>query len=562
MTFVSYTVACGDGRRLFGDLGMYRLKASILIVLLIAAFTGCILYLSQDVSVLSANVVEAEHYRIQDVLKEKLVNAEISLNAQATAFSADPKFIAELADVREKLLVTTPDELKRNTNNKWNTAVFDHLVAWKETRQSEIKQHDASIGDTMRSQYGSMLAQHPSNYWWGKSPDLALAFAAVPMKDGSISSMLIADGVKGKELKGGKRYDEEIDTLAQVNHAQKAVFGHFAWDGKMYMAVASPVMNQDSLVGTLVIGVELSKDMIGAFARSMPNYVGLMFAYSSPKFGEGQEGAKHINFANLDDNIRRDIENGKFHVNANELKADAQVSYDMLPANTVYVGNTGSGDDVALSRIRWTWNDKEETDVYIISNNSVANQGHDRLQMNILIAALIAAIAGIVLMVLLINSILKNIHAIKKGFVDAVTSGKPVDGQAMALLMGESADDIPQYEIKQIEPAADDVAENWTDMMMDFSDEANAKAEAELDPDEAKRLKEAADVEEAKVIYEEYMRLRKENNINTPMEFDSFLRRLQRNAAKIKETHHCQAVTFQVHVSNGNVLLKPKIVKK
>ncbi|MBQ8036729.1 MAG: hypothetical protein IJ268_07040, partial [Proteobacteria bacterium] len=67
---------------------------------------------------------------------------------------------------------------------------------------------------------------------------------------------------------------------------------------------------------------------------------------------------------------------------------------------------------------------------------------------------------------------------------------------------------------------------------------------------------------EAKPLYEEYMRLRKENNINTPMDFDCFLRRLQRNAEKIKATYHCESVSFQVHVKDGNVLLKPKINKK
>jgi hypothetical protein len=57
-------------------------------------------------------------------------------------------------------------------------------------------------------------------------------------------------------------------------------------------------------------------------------------------------------------------------------------------------------------------------------------------------------------------------------------------------------------------------------------------------------------------------RLRKENNIDTPMDFDCFLRRLQRNAAKIKATYKCDNVTFHVHVSDGNVVLKPKIEKK
>lgn len=99
-------------------------------------------------------------------------------------------------------------------------------------------------------------------------------------------------------------------------------------------------------------------------------------------------------------------------------------------------------------------------------------------------------------------------------------------------------------------------------MMMDFDNDANAQSDKAMTKEEMAKLKEDADIKEATELYEKYMRLRKENNILAPMDFDCFLRRLYRNVDKIKKTYHCDSVHFEVHVSDGNVLLKPKIVKK
>ncbi|MBQ8035423.1 MAG: hypothetical protein IJ268_00355, partial [Proteobacteria bacterium] len=98
---------------------MYRLKAVALIALLIAALTGAVVVLSQDMNVLTPNAIETEHGRVQDVLKEKMIRAEESLIAQANSLSTDPILVRELDSLREKLLTTTPDDL-RNNNNKWN----------------------------------------------------------------------------------------------------------------------------------------------------------------------------------------------------------------------------------------------------------------------------------------------------------------------------------------------------------------------------------------------------------------------------------------------------------
>ncbi len=540
---------------------MYRLKAVLVVALVVAALTGSVFYLSNDAAYLTSNVIEADHARLQDSLKEKLTNAESSIAVQANELSHDPTLVSELVSVREKLQNNSPDDLKKNTNNTWNSPVFDRVLDWKKKRDSEIKQHESQLSNTMQADSGSMLTQKPQLYWWNRSPELVLAFASVPMKDGSISSTLIAQGAEGKQLQAGKRYDNDIAILATVNQSQTQMFGHFVWDKKMYLAVVSPVLDNNTIVGSVVVGMELSKDFISTFSKAMPSYVDLLFFYSNPKPGDVSKDASQRIIYAANDNTKKTIESGQFHVNTNKLAPNAAtINYDNLQPNIVYTGTSGETQNYAVSRLRWTWDNTQETDVYVVSNSNAANQSVDKFKSNILIAGIIALIAGIVLIFLVINAILSKMARIRKAFSDAINSGDPIDQNALAFLLDENPENLAQFTIKQID--SNDDTEGWDNLMMDFADEANAKADEALAPEEKASLSQTADVEEAKSIYEEYMRLRKENNINTPMDFDCFLRRLQRNAAKIKAQYHCQNVTFQVHVSNGNVLLKPKISKK
>ena len=539
---------------------MYRLKAALIVALLISALTGSVLYLSQSTSVLSGDIVESEHTRFEDVLREKLLSAEESLSLQANALSSHDKLVQELGDIHDRLLTMTPDQLKQNSNN-WNKSIFDTLLNWKKNRQSEINQHGSTLSDTLRADTGSMSLQAPIINWWKKVPDLTLAFAAVPLNDGNLASILVAQGFEGKQLSAGKSYEKSIQSLDQVNKHPEAQFGHFPWDRKMYLAVIAPVMRNGSYIGTVVVGYELSREMLTTIAQSMPNYVDLNLVYSSPKFGSQNAAAtpQRVFFSTTDENI---LKTRKFQINTSHAgESSTTQTFDNLSLNTVYTANTGEQDEIALSRIKWTWDETQETDVFIMSNHNVTNARQVAFQSNVIIAGIIALLAGIILFTLLIGSIFKKLSGVKDAVAKAITSGDPIDSKAMAFLMAEDADALDAYIIKPLESPTDNREEDWSEMM-DFSDEANTKADAALAPEDEAKLKESADIEEAKTIYEEYMRLRKENNITTPMDFDSFLRRLQRNAAKIKAQHHCDNVTFQVHVSDGNVLLKPKIVKK
>ena len=546
----------------FGRFYMYRIKGVALIVILIAALTGTAYCITQQGPDVSTSNVDNEHGRMHDVLREKLSSAEFSISALSNELASDTKLIQELASVREKLLTATPDELKKNTNNKWNIDVFNELIAWKDKKDTTIKSRSSAD----KAPVGSMNTVLPAQSWWGKAPDLVLAFASVPMKDGSIASMHIAEGLKGKELNAGKRYDESYPILANTTQTNQPQFGHFVWKDSMYMASVTPVFSGEQQVGTVVVGYELSKDSLSNFLKAMPQSVNLGFVYASPKLGDQADPAtaKRMIYSTLDTNfnasdMRQALNNAKFHSNSPNNANASAVTYDQIPANVVYSGNFDN-KALALSRVRWVWNESEETDIYVVSdlkgNESSSNKG-----IFISIAGFIAIVIGCILIVLLLNPIIKNARRTKRAVADAITSGEPVDADVMAMLLGGSTDDFPQYTIKQVDVPDEDKSESWTNMMMDFDDDANKKDDAALLSEEKAQLKANADVEEAKPLYEEYMRLRKENNINEPMDFDCFLRRLQRNAEKIKAAHHCSEVHFQVHVADGKVVLKPKIVK-
>ena len=64
-----------------------------------------------------------------------------------------------------------------------------------------------------------------------------------------------------------------------------------------------------------------------------------------------------------------------------------------------------------------------------------------------------------------------------------------------------------------------------------------------------------------KALYDNYMAKRHETGNDTPMEYDQFLRRMNRNIEKLKQAHPNTEITFNVTVLNGKAVLTPAIKK-
>lgn len=530
---------------------MNNLKAILATLCVVFALTGSAAYMASDISSLPDSDLESESARVQDIMRDKLGNAELSLKQQADALTKDDAFVTELANVRSRLLSMTPAELKQQTRNRWNMPVFDRLLNWKEARDSEITQQKATLPERMKAENGSMSEQLSLMNWWGKGPDLVLAFASVPMKDGKDSATLVAYAQKGKELQNGKRYDEDIRALRIVQASHQPVFDHFAWDGKMYMAAVHPVTAGEEWIGSVVVGMAVSRDGFAALDRVLPDYADLSIVYAKPRFGK--DGQRVI----YSDDVKSYLEFERFTPNGSRNNGDA-VLYDKIQPNTVYV----SDKNHAVVRVPWVWNADEETDLYIVADLEQAAKPGAELRRNICIAGLLAAVLGIILALLLVNRTQRNMRKIRKGIGEAIASGNPIAGDVLSAMTGENADDLGEFTLQRVETQNEDTPQDWNNLMMDFDDDANKAADRAVSKEEMDALKSQSDIDEATALYEEYMKVRKENHIDTPMDFDCFLRRLKRNIEMIKSTYHCEEVHFEVRVDNGKVNLKPLISKK
>ena len=527
---------------------MLRLKAIILVAIFTALLTGSAIYLANDAAVMTSGTIETEHDHLRGIVSDRLADAESGLLRQADRVASDAELVSELEAVREKLLTTTPDDLRRTAGSTWNSGVFNRLIFISEKMSSDIRQHGSGLGNLLRAPRGDMHTQRTDEVWWGDAPGLLLAFASVPMKDGSVWATLIAQGLRGKELQGGKHYEKEIPVLAEVAQNGEARVAHFAWNGKMHVAAVVPVVRDGKTLGTVVIGHELSRNMANRLAEGLPRSIELMVAYAAPGFG--RDVRVHAEFAATHER-EEELENAAFRASS-----DAQgqgVPYRAVEPSSVYTAALADGRDIAISRVRWFWTEAEETDVYVISDTRAARGVLQRFQSHMLLAAIVLFALACVICILFMRYMDRDRRRIRLAFAESMASGEPVDPEALALLLGERPESLAPYVLRRAND--DDGDGGWDSLMDDATDDAQNGADASENGADANPSETAA-------LYEEYMRLRRENHIDAPMSYEEFLRKLETSTNRIIEKYHCEKVSFLVHVSNGNVVLKPKIVRK
>ena len=554
---------------------MLRLKAIILIAIFTALLTGCAIYLAHDASVMTPNTLEVEHFNLQGIVSNKLAQAETSLLRQADRVATDAKLVQELGVVREKLLTTAPEELRKTMSKAWNGGVFSALLVLAQQMASDLREHGARMGDLVRAESGDMHTLIPDDAWWGAppspgirlthhddAPGLLLAFASVPMKDGTVSQMLIAQGLQGKELLGGKGFEQSIPVLGEVasDSNPKPRIAHFPWDGKMYVAAVAPVVQDGKVIGTVVIGNELSRDLALRLGFDLPEGVGLTVAYAAPGFGE-KPADVHAEFSELppNDPYLDALLGAEFHAvdSAGGHAQSNAVRYHAIDPRSVYIATLrtadGDTDEVAMSRVRWFWSRTEETDILITTPTHEGVRVVAALKRNMIIAAIALFALACLIALLFIRYMQRDRRRIRMAFAESMASGDPVDPEALALLLGERPESLAPYVLRRADD--DDGDGGWDSLMDDATDDAQNGADASENGADANPSETAA-------LYEEYMRLRRENHIDAPMTYEEFLRKLETSTNRIIEKYHCEKVSFLVHVNNGNVVLKPKIVRK
>ncbi|MCL2326008.1 MAG: hypothetical protein FWC40_05880 [Proteobacteria bacterium] len=538
-----------------------KIKALSFVTCLVLAFAGVVLGLSYNATPTSSQSQLNRFVLFRAVLDDRLIHAESSLLVKSQMLAENPSLAQELADVRSKLMVTTSDALKQQTNNSWNMRVFNLMIDWRKKVSASIKQGDAKRSEQLQAPNGHALSIAPMSDWWGRAPDLLLAFASVPLKNGEISSVLIAYAEEGRQLRAGKRFDEDIPALREVENSPNGLFGLFAWDGKMFVAVTRQVMQDDTRIGTIVVGMELSRDMVEQMATALPGHVRLIQYYAQTKPNANSPSARHRYYANAyTDAEREQIVKGTYARHDAPPDTDASLAFtDIAPGETFW--GTVDGRKIAFARMRWAWDPEQETGFYIINEIREASQAMDQFRRNVLIAAGIFLIIALLGAFLLVNATVRGLTQLKYALLEAINTGHPIDFRAFAVVPGIGNANLGQYTITPCKASMDEEnVESWTDLMMDFEVPPES---AEICQTKANGETQAShyDESEAKTLYKTYMEARAANGITAPMDYVTFLNRLDQNAEKIRSTYKCQQVTFLVHVSDGKVVLKPKIKK-
>ena len=536
---------------------MHRIKALALVSLLIICFTTAVIILSHQASPrISADNIARLQTRYQTSMTEKLVNAETSLLKQGELITTDEKLIQELADVRGKLLTTTADDLKARTNNKWNEGIFNALLAWRNKQSAFVNTELSQRNEAGRLQEATAQDMFPPILWWKRAPDLALAFAVTPLADGSLASTLTAYGVEGKILRAGRSYDRDYKILQNVQESKQPALGLFTWDNKMYIAVSQPILQDSELIGQVVLGMELSRETLELFSPVLAPHMNLRMYYT-------RKADKNSVFVPADqDRIIQSLKNDKFISAATYDSGNAErIDLSNVVNNKIYI-NENDDNILAFSRFNWMWDDTWEAGFYLVSDLNHASETWDGFRQKVILVGFLMLLFGLMGAFAFTSAYQKRLNELKLALLEAISSGNPLDAEAFSCLPGIEGANLGRYIIKPIdEGKANDASIDLKMLLMDI-DEDNDEGVTEAEKAAAAEAAKNAPIDpEMKALYDNYMAKRHETGNDTPMEYDQFLRRMNRNIEKLKQAHPNTEITFNVTVLNGKAVLTPAIKK-
>lgn len=525
---------------------MLKLRISALIVILLAALLGGVFFFSYQITTNSPELSRNHHDSINRSLLDQRSLASLSLNEQAEQLAGDATLQNLIKDVRNKLSVTPLSELKAITQNEWNTPVFKYLLAWLQRREAYLAAGAKNTTSSIPS-----LAD-----WWGRAPDLLLAFSMTPLNDGSIAPILVAHAKEGMALQGGQRYDFPL--LSGLSNTHQPALGLLPWSKSIYLALAYPVYSEGVLVGSIVLGKELNADFVESFSRNLPANDKLLLYYNPNK---GDAAIRYYS-PKLTENDRLELTSAKFLSAASKSTDETTIS--ALAPNTVY-NSTLSQGSFSISKSTWLKDDNQDFGFYLVANDSLNENPTKALRTKSLILACLLAILGLIISYLLIQRSQRSIKELSLALWESMNSDKAIDYDALKkhadikslvlvveqLILKTTRDDSQSPD-----------GESWNELMVNLEDESNELSgeftRAQLPQFQTQAA--APEDEALRPLYNEFIKKRLENNQNDDMDFDKFVRRVKRNKKQIQDSYHCKEVGFDIVVSQGKVVLKPKIL--
>jgi len=539
---------------------MNKFKTLVIVALLMIGFTGAVLVLSHSAAPrISPEMVKNTQTAISETLNEKVLNAEAGLKAMGDILATDEKLVSELAEVREKLKTTSAADLKKQSTNKWNEAVFNRLIAWRDQQAANLnKGFRAGSDDNARS---TATDRNPLASWWNRKPDLLLAFANVPTTDGTVST-LVAFGDNGKQLRAGGSYEHEIAVLREVQESNKSAVSLFLWDNKMYLAVTSPIQKDGEQIGQSVLGMELTRGMADNFIKSMPPHMNLVLYHMAR--GESKNDFHYFS-SMADDSIRTLRDTPVVRYSDVNNPAAAKTKLEEVNNNDTYLGDVNN-HMMSFARMRWIWDEKQEAGFYIVSDQDMAGSAWSNFRQQVIISGAIFLILGLLAAFLLLRRQNRRLEELKVAILEGLNSGNPVDTKPFSCLPGIEHAELGNFIIKSIdEDEGADANIDLSNLLMDIDEEDDAPAETSKSADDAQKPEAEKSAEPEKIdpamkaLYDDYMAKRKQTGNNAEMPYDQFLRRINRNIEKIHETHPNAEIVFNATIQNGKAVLSPSL---
>jgi hypothetical protein len=547
-----------------------KLSAAITTILLVVT-SAAYLYLSSSIERdLMLNQLDTISSSSRALLSNKR-QAEASLRFQAEALSHAPAVLHSFqtlyraaAQNPKEILALLPDAEARK--NLW-----DALDQWKRSRARQP-------APLSRSQLSALQTRARPEDWFQTEPDLLLGFLAIKSPTSSSILQTLIAYISLKQNFIVNQTNDTLNPLLEVvaKHKQ-TTFGIVSWPkgDKNYVAAASPVLDADGVfLGTLIIGYQLSNDLTHKLAAGLPDHQLLMLQHgliytSHTDEKDALTTAKLQAISALGDGKARSV----------EVDGPADISLDAVASDRIYRVSLNS-DPHLFTRIDWFSSAELATPDQPNAHLLVLNPLPDallplrRVRTSLPLAALFTLIGLLVAALLLFKRFIKPFQGIEAGIREVLqgnkdfkfetSSSQPIHqdlcanlNQMTAFLQGKAAD-------------ADDDDTGWDQIMVDLEPERPsiyglpavqpaAKGAVTLDKPQPSQPATPPDPA-TQALYDRYMQARATHNQPADMDYDRFVRRLQRNEAALKEKHGCKAVEFSVAVNDGKVVLKPKLL--
>jgi len=519
---------------------VFQAKISAAVLAVVVAMVGFSYFVAAadvEQGILQDEVSDLSTARRSTTSTQRIANA--ALTAQAEEIATDPKVESELARLRQMALdIGGIEPLKKQSNR---LPLFQHLLEWRQQFGMDL---EAAYGEP-RSDAQSIeqaLTTRPARDAWGR-PDLVL------LKGDRVAQVLAVHAEEGLELTPALDHSENIPLLTEAMDGTTSGFIH--WTIHEFFVAVSPVHDDSgNVIGTIAVGYQLDSGFVERLSSITGEGIDVVISSDQRLY------------ASTDLEYRDEILGATFHPVADdgtEVDEGTEVDYESLESGETYVASMNDRRHLVQAH---TWQPGEDPapriGFLVISDLSQAMNPVDDLKMQILLFGAVILLIGLVLTAIFVRRFLRPLEDVAVGIQEILAGNRDYIFRARPgnPLQGELVNSLNQLTAYlQGRAAPGEAEQQWDEMLVDLEPERPSIYGMQA----VKVVTDDEEREELRELYDEYMTRRKELDQHVDMDFDRFCRRIKRNENSLKEKHGASSVDFSVAVSDGKVVLKPKL---